>query len=82
MSLCACGTLAAPESPTPPATAATSSAPPTIPEYSLIDSDTYAQDGEEGVGYRVEIGDDATEEDMRAIFSGLTAADSYTLYTV
>lgn len=52
------------------------------PEYSLINSDEYVQGGETGIGYRVAIGDGATEEEMRAVFSDLCSGDVYSLHTV
>lgn len=55
---------------------------PAVPEYSLINSDEYVQGGETGIGYRVAIGDGATEEEMRAVFSDLCSGDVYSLHTV
>lgn len=34
-----------------------------VPEYSFINSDRYVQSGTTGIGYRVAIGDGATEEE-------------------
>lgn len=56
--------------------------PVSVPEYNLIDSDEYVQGGRKGVGYRIAIGDGATEEEMRAVFSDLCSNDSYVLHTV
>ncbi|MCH5352977.1 MAG: hypothetical protein J1E06_05890 [Acutalibacter sp.] len=53
-----------------------------VPKYSLINSDLYYRDDKECIGYRVAIGDDATEEEMRIVFDDLCAADSYYLHTV
>lgn len=52
------------------------------PGISFINSDRYVQNGTTGIGYRVAIGDDATEEEMRAVFVELCSADSYDLHTV
>ena len=58
MCLClgACSSGEAPSVPEEPTTA--------VPEYSFINSDRYVQNGTTGIGYRVAIGDDATEEEM------------------
>ncbi len=76
MCLClgACSSGEAPSVPEEPTTA--------VPEYSFINSDRYVQNGTTGIGYRVAIGDDATEEEMRAVFVELCSADSYDLHTV
>lgn len=66
----------------PPEVSSSSEMPPDAPEYELINSDEYVQGGKNGIGYRVAIGDDATEEDMRAVFSDLCSGDSYALHTV
>lgn len=76
MCLClgACSSGEAPSVPEEPTTA--------VPEYSFINSDRYVQSGTTGIGYRVAIGDGATEEEMRAVFGELCSADSYDLHTV
>ena len=76
MCLClgACSSGEAPSVPEEPTTA--------VPEYSFINSDRYVQNGTTGIGYRVAIGDGATEEEMRAVFGELCSADSYDLHTV
>ena len=76
MCLClgACSSGEAPSVPEEPTTA--------VPEYSFINSDRYVQNGTTGIGYRVAIGDGATEEEMRAVFWELCSADSYDLHTV
>ncbi len=56
----ACSSGEAPSVPEEPTTA--------VPEYSFINSDRYVQNGTTGIGYRVAIGDGATEEEMRAVF--------------
>lgn len=68
MCLClgACSSGEAPSVPEEPTTA--------VPEYSFINSDRYVQNGTTGIGYRVAIGDDATEEEMRAVFVELCSA--------
>lgn len=66
----------------PPEVSSTAETPPAVPEYDLINSDEYVQNGKSGIGYRVAIGDDATEEEMRAVFSALCSGDSYALHTV
>lgn len=66
----------------PPEVSAVVETPPNVPEYDLINSDEYVQGGKTGIGYRVAIGDDATEEEMRAVFSDLCSGDSYALHTV
>lgn len=66
----------------PPEISSAAETPPAAPEYDLINSDEYVQGGNKGIGYRVAIGDDATEEDMRAVFSDLCSGDSYALHTV
>lgn len=84
VSLCACGGPPAAEVPTPPSVtpgAETPTAAP-VPDYSLIDSSKYARDGKDCIGYRVEIGEGADEEGMRAVFAELSEADSYYLHTV
>lgn len=53
-----------------------------VPEYELINYDEYIQGGKNGIGYRVAIGDNATEDEMRAVFADLCSGDSYTLHTV
>ena len=55
MCLClgACSSGEAPSVPEEPTTA--------VPEYSFINSDRYVQNGTTGIGYRVAIGDGATE---------------------
>ena len=79
LSLCSCG-------PTPGPSPSPSSEPPapsvSVPPYSLISSDTYPTGAAKGVGYRVEIGDGASEEDMRAVFAELAAVGSYDVHTV
>lgn len=70
----ACSSGEAPSVPEEPTTA--------VPEYSFINSDRYVQNGTTGIGYRVAIGDGATEEEMRAVFGELCSADSYDLHTV
>ncbi len=79
LSLCSCG-------PTPGPSPSPSSEPPapsvSVPPYSLISSDTYTTGAAKGVGYRVEIGDGASEEDMRAVFAELAAVGSYDVHTV
>ena len=69
MCLClgACSSGEAPSVPEEPTTA--------VPEYSFINSDRYVQNGTTGIGYRVAIGDDATEEEMRAVFVELCSAE-------
>lgn len=78
-SLCSCG-------PAPGASTTPSSEPttPTVsaPPYTLINSDEYVSGSAKGVGYRVEIGDGASEEDMRAVFAELAAVGSYDVHTV
>lgn len=66
----------------PPEVSSAVETPPAVPEYDLINSDEYVQGGKNGIGYRVAIGDDATEEEMRAVFSALCSGDSYALHTV
>lgn len=66
----------------PPEISSAAETPPAAPEYDLINSDEYVQGGNKGIGYRVAIGDDATEKDMRAVFSDLCSGDSYALHTV
>ena len=66
----------------PPEVSAAVETPPNVPEYDLINSDEYVQGGKTGIGYRVAIGDDATEEEMRAAFADLCSGDSYALHTV
>ena len=85
LSLAACGGSADPEVSEPSAdiSAPEASVPgPDVPDYRLIDSSEYSRDGKDCVGYRVEIAEDASEEDMRAVFSELSAADAYYLHTV
>lgn len=85
LSLCACSGSPAPEVSDPAEATPAASAEPsgaTVPDYSLISSDKYVRDGKDCIGYRVEIGDGATPEDMGAVFSELSAADSYYLHTV
>ncbi len=55
-----------------------------IPTYDLIDRDAYYRDGKECMGYRIEIGDSATEDDMRAVFNDFISSSSYSyhLYTI
>lgn len=62
------------------ATTAMSVAEP-IP-YTIINSSEYVRSGRTCIGYRVEISDSATEDDMRAVFSELASNDSYYLHTV
>lgn len=76
LSLCLCSCAPVADSPTP------SVSPAAVPVYSLINSDEYASGSSKGVGYRVEIGDGASEEDMRAVFAELAAVGSYDLHTV
>ena len=79
LSLCSCGPArGASSTPSPEPTPSTVSAPP----YSLINSDEYVSGSAKGVGYRVEIGDGASEEDMRAVFAELAAVGSYDVHTV
>lgn len=85
LSLCACDGSPAPEVSDPPAVTPSASAEPTAPEspsYELIGSSKYVRDGKDCIGYRVEIGDGASEEDMRAVFAALAEGDSYYLHTV
>lgn len=87
LSLClsACGGSPVSEVSDPPAVTSVVSAEPSgavEPEYALIDSSKYVRDGKECVAYRVEIGDGAAEEDMRAVFDELSAVDDYYLHTV
>lgn len=51
-----------------------------VPEYSLINQDKYTQYGLSGIGYRVEVDRNVSEEDMRAIFADLCSA-THTIYT-
>lgn len=53
-----------------------------VPEYSVVNESEYARDGNKCIGYRVEIGDGAAEEDMRAVFNDVTSDDGYYLHTV
>ena len=53
-----------------------------VPEYSLINQDKYTQYGLSGIGYRVEVDRNVSEEDMRAIFADLCSGDTYDLHTV
>lgn len=66
----------------PPEVSSAVETPPAVPEYDLINSDEYVQGGKNGIGYRVAIGDDATEEEMRAVFAALCSGDSYAIHTV
>lgn len=75
--LSACGQSPVVETPAPPTPSA-----PDVPAYQSIDSSEYARDGKACMGYRVEIGDDATEDEMRAVYEDITAEDSYYLHTV
>ena len=81
--LCACGGDPAP-APVDPSSVdpAVSSAVSVVPPYSFISADRYISGGKEGRGYRVEISEDASEEEMRAVFADLTSADDYPLHTV
>lgn len=81
LSLCSCGPAPGP-SPTPSSDPTPASSPAPVPPYSLINSDEYVSGSSKGVGYRVEIGDGATEEDMRAVFAELAAVGSYDIHTV
>lgn len=83
--LCACspgGGVDVP--PTPPASSSAPSTAPEgpVPEYSFVSSDKYTREGKDCIGYRVAVGDEATEADMRAVFSDLCSGDSYYLHTV
>lgn len=83
--LCACspgGGVDVP--PTPPASSSAPSTAPDgpVPEYSFIGRTKYYRNGKECAGYRVAVGDEATEADMRAVFSDLCSGDSYYLHTV
>lgn len=79
LSLCSCGP--APGASTTPSSEPTPSTV-SVPPYTLINSDEYVSGSAKGVGYRVEIGDGASEEDMRAVFAELAAVGSYDLHTV
>lgn len=81
--LCACGGDPTPAPVDPPVVEpapAASVAP--VPPYSFISADRYVSGGKEGRGYRVEISESASEEDMRAVFADLTSGDGYPLHTV
>lgn len=80
LSLCACSPGAAVSTATPEPSPLETEA--VVPEYSLINSDEYTQGGKAGIGYRVEIGDEASEEDMMAVFADLCSGDAYALHTV
>ena len=81
LSLCSCGPAPGP-SPTPSSDPTSAASPAPVPPYSLINSDEYVSGSSKGVGYRVEIGDGATDEDMRAVFAELAAVGSYDIHTV
>lgn len=81
LSLCSCGPALGP-SPTPSSDPTPPAPSVSVPPYSLINSDEYVSGPSKGVGYRVEIGDEATEEDMRAVFAELAAVGSYDIHTV
>lgn len=79
LSLCSCSPGPAGTTPTPEPSPLEEIA---VPEYSLINYDEYTQYGASGIGYRVEVSRDTSEEGMRAIFSELCSGDTYALHTV
>lgn len=76
-SLAACGQTSSVDTPAPSPPSA-----PDIPVYQSIDSSEYIRDNKKCIGYRVEIGDGATEEEMREVYEDVIAGDSYYLHTV
>lgn len=53
-----------------------------LPEYSVISSSEYMRDGKDCIGYRVEIADGTSKDDMRNVFKAVTKDDKYFLHTV
>lgn len=80
--LCACSPATEQNVSSPLPSESSEPAIETVPEYSFLSLDKYARDGKDCVGYRVAIGDGATEEEMRAVFDDLCSSDDYYLHTV